>query len=182
MQATDANRFRDLLRGIGRVFCNEPDAVILDAYWLALSDWDLDEFEQACGYLLQSAQFMPRPSDFTKLRKASRPTAGEAWVKVLAYARLNGFAVWDSGPPSENNPNARPTDPVANQAVEAVGGYQAIAQSRTDQTHFIEKRFCEHYDAISDREDIRAAVPQLAGPTKHIGAVAQLMLTKTRAS
>lgn len=156
MSPDDANRFCNLIRGMGRTFGNEPDQCVLDAYWVALRDWELDEFEQACGHLLKTAKFMPRPADFDELRRASRLTSGEAWAEVLDHAR-NGY---------RDEPG--PQDPRIVAAVRAIGGYQAIAMSRTDQTQFLEKRFAEHYDSISEREEIREAVPQIAGPMRHL--------------
>lgn len=165
MQTDDANRFRDLLRGMGRVFGSEPDAVVLDAYWLALRDWSLKDFEGACGHLLKTAKFMPRPHDFTELRKADRLTAGEAWSEVLAIVRAGG--------------NSH-DDPVVTQAVRAIGGFNAIGMSHTDQTHFLEKRFNEHYESINDAEDVRAALPNIAGPSRLPGAAKLLLQNMTK--
>jgi hypothetical protein len=163
MQTPDANRFRDLLRAMGRVFGNEPDGVVLDAYWLALKDWDLEAFEQACGHLLKTSKFMPRPADFTELRKAGRKTAGEAWAEVLHYVR-NGYSYVGE----RLNGSAEPEDAAMLAAVRAIGGYNAIAMSRTDQTPHLERRFCEHYDAISQAEDVRESVPLLAAPVTNL--------------
>lgn len=156
MQTDDANRFRDLLRGMGRVFGNEPDAVILDAYWLALQSWELDEFEQACGHLLATSKFMPRPADFTELRKAARMTAGEAFAR----ARVLAAGCWERDLASLTSGDAR-----LDAAVRAVGGYRAIAVSTHENIGFLERRFFEHFESISEAEDIREALPQLAGPS-----------------
>lgn len=160
MQANDGNRFRDLLRGMGRMYSQDVDALTLDAYWLALGDWSLEDFEGACRQLMKTAKFMPRPADFTELRKAARPTAGEAWTEVLAYVRGGGIG---TGLPDHDFDGRAITDPLVIAAVRAIGGFEAIGRSTTDQTPFLERRFAEHYEAIGDREGIRQALPQIAG-------------------
>jgi hypothetical protein len=138
------------------------------AWWNSMrGTWSLEDFRQACAKLRDDLEFMPNPFHFQKLRRASRLTAGEAWGEVREIVRAGG------------NCHA---DPLVNQAVRSLGGYRALGMTNTDQMQFLERRFCEHYESIGDAEEIREAIPQLAGPAKHISAVAQLMLTKTRAS
>jgi hypothetical protein len=169
MLPTDKPKFLAVLNGLAAI---KPGAKLtaeaLTLYWNALSAWTIEDFTAAASQLARTCEFMPNPYHFEQLRKASRMTAGEAWTKALEYARCNGFSRWNSGPPSEDDPSQRPADPLIDAAVRAVGGYQAIAMTKTSDTHWIEKRFCEHYDAILEREDVRAAVPQIAGPTRHI--------------
>ncbi len=138
------------MRGMGRVFSSEPDAVLLDAYWLALQDWTLQDFEKAAGHLIGNSQFMPRPNDFNALRRAAEPTAGEAWGKAL-----KGCLQW-------RNPSNLPTGRIA-RAAAAVGGFRAIAMAdeATALPH-IERRFKEAYDELSEVEEIRGALPGIA--------------------
>jgi hypothetical protein len=151
MQPADADRFRNLLRGIGRTFGQEPDALVLDAYWLALSTWSIADFEAACAQLLRTSKFMPRPADFEELRKAGRLTAGEAWGRVVAHARAGRYRREQLAPEIERG-------------VQAIGGWPVIAMSEESKLSFIERRFAEHFGAMREADDIRAAVPQLAGP------------------
>lgn len=153
MNLEDADKFRNLIRGMARMFSVDADVLLLDTYWLALKSWPIEDFEAACAHLLQSAKFMPRPVDFNELRKASRPSAGEAFAKAMAVAR-------DCSP---HRP-ATSGDPVIDAAARACGGYFAMGMQETDKIGFLERRFTEHFDAIADREDVREALPQLAGP------------------
>jgi hypothetical protein len=121
------------------------------AWWNAMQSWSLDDFRSACAKLRDRMEFMPNPYHFEQLRKSSRLTAPEAWACVLDAARGNAPQL---------------ADPRVNAAVRALGGYHAISMSRTDQTHFLEKRFAEHYESISDAEDVRESVPNLAGPSR----------------
>ena len=147
MQPTDATAFRNTLTGMFRLYGQDPDALVLDAYWLALADWSLEEFQSGARHLMQTAKFMPRPADFAELRKAGRPTAGEAWAVALDAARGSNY----------------PTDNLAvERAVRAIGGWRVIAMSTDEGLPFLERRFAEHFETMQDAEDVRHAVPQIA--------------------
>jgi hypothetical protein len=156
MQQTDFQRFNALMNGMAKLYERELDGAMLDAYWLALRDWELADFQAAAGQLMRTSKFMPRPADFEELRRAARPTAGEAWAEARACFR--------SG--------ARGTgDPLTDRVVQMLGGYKAMGYTASDQMPFIERRFAEHYTALQDAEEIRAAVPQIAGAARlRIGA------------
>lgn len=157
MQPTDADPFRNIMRGMCKLYAQEPDAVLLDAYWLALGSWTLAEFSQAAAHLMANTKFMPRPADFNDLRKASRPVAAEAWVKAIQSCstawRPSGYHAGTSG------------DPLIDNAVRAIGGYAAIAQCEQDKLHFLERRFTEIYESMQDANDVRQALPQLTNST-----------------
>lgn len=162
MLPDEFSRFHAVMTGMAELYQRELSPVLLDAYWISLRDWPLEAFEAAAGQLMKTAEFMPRPADFTALRKAGRATAGEAWAKVLEFAR-KGYIRWDGGGrPTRDNSVESPDEQLIDRAVRAIGGYEAIAMSPTDKTHFLEKRFCEHYSDIQDAEEIREAVPQIA--------------------
>ncbi len=153
MQAADYPRFQAVMTGMAELYQRELSGPLLDAYWLALSSWGLSEFEAAAAELMKTCEFMPKPVAFNTLRKAGRATAGEAWAEVLECAR-RGLEL--------------PDDPLLRRAVHAIGGIRAVAMSDVDKTHFLEKRFCEHFESIQDAEDIREAVPQIAYSSKRI--------------
>lgn len=168
MQQHDKPQFLAVLNGLAAV---KPGAKLtpegLDVWWSSFTDWTIEDFRAAAAQLAKSSEFMPNPYHFEQLRKASRMTSGEAWAAALEHAR-NGYG----------DESAAPKDPRIAAAVRAIGGYYAIAMSKTDSTHFLEKRFCEHYEAIGDAEDVRESVPQLAGPSKLLGgpkSVAKLL-------
>lgn len=147
MQPTDAMPFRNTLVGMMRMFREEPDRFVLDAYWLALRDWDLADFESAAGHLMRTAKFMPRPEAFEALRLAGRPTAGEAWAEALDRVRRSNY-------PAD--------DPHLNRVVRAIGGWKALAMTSDEGLPFLERRFAEHFETMQDAEDVREAVPQIA--------------------
>ena len=162
MQQADFKRFKIVMNGMAKVYEREIDAAVLDAYWLALGRWSLEEFESAAAQLLRTSKFMPRPADFHELARAGRPTAGEAWAHVLQLARHGGMPVFgQESPPS--------LSPLARRALDAIGGLNAVAMSDVDKTPFLERRFCEHYESISDAEEVREALPELTSTRRSIG-------------
>jgi hypothetical protein len=120
----------------------------LDLYWLAMQSWELDEFKQAAVHLLSNCQFMPTPYDFEQLRKAGRPSAAEAWAKVLDLVRHSNYAN-GSG------------DALIDRAVSACGGYRLVGQQSDDSLPFMERRFAEHFETLQDAEHTRSAVPSI---------------------
>jgi hypothetical protein len=150
MAPSDKPQFLAVLNGLAAI---KPGAKLtpegLDVWWTSFASWSIEDFRAAAAQLAKSSEFMPNPYHFEQLRKAGQMTSGEAWALALDHAR-NGY---DSHGPD---------DPRLNAAVRAIGGYRAIAMSKTDQTPFLERRFAEHYDAIGEREDIRESVPQIA--------------------
>jgi hypothetical protein len=157
MQRTDFERFRAVMTGMAKLYERELDAPLLDAYWLSLRDWDLAQFEAAAAYLMQTCEFMPRPAAFTKLREASRPSAGESWARVLEHikgAYRDGAGLDDGGP--------------IDRAVQALGGYAAIAFRNIDHLHFVERRFVERYDELCDAAAVSERFAQaLDAPLQH---------------
>jgi hypothetical protein len=156
MQVDDFERFRAVMTGMAEVFQRELSAPLLDAYWLSLREWELTEFEAAAAELMRTSEHMPRPAAFMGLKRRGRATPGEAWAEALAYAR-RGY-----------NPNfprlpqrGLLTDPVVARAIDAIGGYQALAASSPESTQFLERRFAEHFESIQESSDVREAVPEL---------------------
>jgi hypothetical protein len=170
MQPTDGKKFRDLISGMSRMYGQEPDALVLDAYWLALRDWEFEAVQTAAAHLMQTSKFMPRPAEFTELRKAGRPTVGEAWERAR---KACGSAI-QCGQITHNGTCG---DELIDRAVRAIGGYGAIAMCDRDKLAFLERRFAEHYADIESVEDVRGAMPQIAsdnrprlnGPRKLLG-------------
>jgi hypothetical protein len=163
MTPTDRKAFLEVVIGFAELKGKQLAAAAMELYWRSLQHWDLDDFRAASEQLLRSCEFMPTPKDFEDLRKAGRPTPGEAWAKVLHYVR-HGYNHWDCGRPTismDRDAPKKPDDLLIDRAVEAIGGYDAIAMSNTESTHFLERRFCEHYEAIQDANEIRDAVPQI---------------------
>lgn len=128
----------------------------IDIWWNAMNHWSLEDFKTAAALLARTVEFMPSPFHFEQLRKAGRPTSGEGWARALQWARTGGHR---GGPFVDDT--LRP-DAMTDRTVAAIGGYEAIAMSPSEKTHFLERAFAEHFESIQDAADTRAAVPQIA--------------------
>lgn len=150
MQTEDFERFREVMGGLAELYQRELSKPLLDAYWVCLFDWEFEEFQEAAVELMRTQNFMPRPAQFTQLRKAGLPLAGESWAKVLAAVR--GGAYRNTGVI---------VDALTDQAVRNIGGYQAIAMGDSSKTCFLEKRFCETFNELREVRHTREALPDL---------------------
>lgn len=136
------------MAAMAELYGRELSGPLLDAYWLSLRDWPLEDFERAAAHLMATEQHMPRPAAFTALRKHTGLTAGDAWTQVLDHCRFgtyrDGSGLDDGGP--------------IDRAVGSIGGYQAIAMHSTEWMHQIEKRFAERLGEQEQASDSRAAL------------------------
>lgn len=155
MEQVDFPRFRAVMAGIAKVYEREIDGPLLDAYWLALRDWQLADFEAAAGHLMATSEFMPRPAAFSALRKAGEPTAAEAWEKARKALQwtVNGYV---------EKPG---TNPLVSKALRSIGGANALAMCDEDKLHFLERRFAQVYESLADSNAIREALPLIASKT-----------------
>lgn len=160
MIPADRQKFLEVIVGFAELKGKQLSAPALELYWRSMQRWSLEDFLAASEQLIRTCEFMPTPKEFEDLRKAGRRTAGEAWTLALDFAR-RGFDRWLGGGISRNG-IAEPDDELLMRAVRAIGGFRAIAMSPTDKTIFLERRFCEHYEAMQDADEVREAVPQIA--------------------
>jgi hypothetical protein len=156
MSPNEFPRFVNLMRGMGRIFSNEIDNVVLDVYWVTLRGWTLQEFEAAVGHLMATAKFMPRPGDFAQLRTAGKPTADEAWR--IALDRCKDWRT------------PRQTQDAIDETAAGIGGYRSIAMAdiETALPH-VQRRFLEAYAGIAAASEVRSALPTIA-PTPELPA------------
>jgi hypothetical protein len=134
---------------MGRIFSNELDNLVLDVYWITLREWPMKDFEAAVGHLMANAKYMPRPAEFTALRKASQPTPAEAWALVMERCKD-----W-------RKPIAAPD--LIDQCVAGIGGYRSIAMADIERDlQHVQRRFAEAYQALDQAQSVRLALPGVA--------------------
>lgn len=159
MQKADFERFHEVMAGMAKMYERELDALLLDAYWLALDDWSLSEFLTATKHLMATSEFMPRPSAFNALRKAGdKVVATEAWAFALKHA------VSRAGQPPEQSCRALVEHPLIEQCVIGIGGLRAIWESDADKLHFLERQFHERYSELADVHETRYRLGHVAIP------------------
>lgn len=156
MQPSDKAAFIRTLMGLSAIKPGkELTAEALDLYWNAMQAWSIDDFKAAANQLARTSEFMPNPYHFEQLRKAGRATAGEAWAHVLRYVRSGSYRGYDG--PGRVEP---PSDDVQ-RAVDAMGGYKAIADGEESELHFREKAFASHLAEMRESTSTRQSIPQL---------------------
>lgn len=150
MKQSDLPEFVAILTGLAAI---KPGGKLsreaLKVWELAMRDWQIEDFREAASHLARSVEFMPSPFHFEELQKAGRPTAGEAWTQIRQMAR--------------GSLTGEPDDPAAAKALRAIGGLRAVGMCDFSKIEFMERRFAEHFEAIQDADDVREAVPQIAG-------------------
>lgn len=159
MNPVDRKSFLEVVVGFAELKGKQLSAPAIELYWRSLQHWSLEDFRAAAEQLLRTCEFMPLPKDFEDLRKAGRPTSGEAWMKAVQ----NSSSAIVCGQVTHGTSCG---DPMVDRAARAVGGYGVIAMTDSDKLCFLEKRFCEHYESMQEAEDTRDAVPQITSTFK----------------
>lgn len=132
------------------------------AWWNALRDWPLEQFTAACRVLVVTREYMPNPFHFEELRRqACAVNAGDAWARARAHARslpAKGGFLQDT----------TSGDEFLDRVARACGGYKAIANASERDLQFMGQRFAEHYDSMTDADQVRAALPALTNYRKRL--------------
>lgn len=151
MNQQDRGKFLEIVIGFAELKGKQLSAPALELYWNAMQAWTIVDFQAAANHLLLNGNdFMPQPHHFEALRKAGRPTAGEAWSRAVGHCSSSAYRSGGTG------------NPLIDQCARILGGYQAIAMCDVSTLHFLERRFCEHYETIQDSTDTRESVPEIA--------------------
>lgn len=157
MTERDKPEFARVMNGMGAMWGRELTREVLTLWWAAMSDWTIEDFRAAAGLLVKRCQFMPTPRDFEQLKRAGEQTAGEAWSDVLSGAALD--------------PSGR-----AYRAARIAGGGQAAIRRANVNTElpWIQKRFMAAYAELTEVDEVREALPQVAAPPRLDGILKAL--------
>lgn len=152
MRREDRKAFAEIVLGFAELKGKQLSAPALQLYWNAMQGWSIEDFRAAAEHLVRTERFFPGPDAFEELRKAGRETPGEAWLEAQNYLRwsVNGYTLDPKCPA-----------PIA-KCIRLLGGANVIAMCDSDKLHFLERRFCEHYETIQDSDDVRGSVPAIA--------------------
>src|SRR5688572_16410019 len=107
-----------------------------------MQHWPLDAFKAAAEQLVRTCEWFPTPKHFEDLLRAGKPTAAEAWDRALEHARTSAYRRGELG------------DETIDLVVRCLGGYYAIAMCESENLHYLERRFTEHFESLSDRVEI----------------------------
>lgn len=179
MLETEKPQFLEIINTLAAILPsqggNQLTELSYQAWWLALRDWTLDEFNQAAQQLLANSKWMPTPSDFMEIRKRVRRRKEEAWLlakRSSGSCRTNDGRFGDGGTCG---------DELIDRSVRIIGGYRAICECNVDKLEWLQKRFFETYETIQDVYETRRrnpALTQRAGLTQLEFNEQKLLLNK----
>ncbi len=153
MQPDDRKAFLEIVIGFAELRGKQLSAAGLELFWNAMQHWSIQDFRAAANHLVRTCQFMPTPKDFEDLRRAQRPAPEEAWE--IARQSLQWTPTGYIERPG--------IDPTIARALRSIGGANTVAMCDADKLHFLERRFCQVYESLSDSNEVHAALPQIAG-------------------
>ena len=80
---TDRPRFAELVAGLCVVFDREPSEPLIEIYWRALADLEMDRLDVACAALIQTSRFFPKPAEIRDAVMGSvQERTDKAWGQV----------------------------------------------------------------------------------------------------
>ena len=141
MRTEDRAEFLRIMNGIAAVYGSTLTPEALEVWWRSFGGWSIEDFRNGCGAVVTRCKFMPRPADLFDLKRASRPTAGEAW-EIAGCGK----------------------DALADRALAIATQGRYFGHIQFDEHQWIQKRFLEVYEQLADVEAAREAAPQLAAP------------------
>lgn len=151
MKPDDKADFLRIMNGMAAVFGGQITPEALDVWWSAFAGWSVHEFTHAASAAVTRCKFMPRPADLYEVRKASRPTPGEAW-EIAGQGK----------------------DVLADKAFSIATQGRYFGHIQYDEHPWIQKRFLELYAQLVEVDDARSSAPQLAAPSWMQGEPARL--------
>ena len=126
MMDDDQTRFNNALQALMVLFRVESTAALIEAYWVALNDLDVDDVLAGIARSMRECEFMPPPA---QIRNRAGGISVErrgllAWNSVVEAIREHGAWV-----------GVTFDDPVTGLVVRDLGGWSAICGTNSDELH-----------------------------------------------
>lgn len=157
MNATDDTKFVQALLVLGEVFNEQISEMRMEAYRMALADYDMAAIERACKSAMTSLKFFPKPVELIELIEGNaEDRANQAWGTLYAATTDSGYS------------SVRFLDPAAAVAVDAVfqGWIQAcqvLSQCSSEMLAHYRNHFIKQYVAARrNRRDVETYRPGLS--------------------
>ena len=124
---------------------NEPTDLLIEAYWKALVEYDIEQVEQAFGYAINNLQWFPKP---VELRKFIESGPGDVADIAMIQADKVVNAIRDVGYYS----SVTFDDPVTMAVIkQGWGGWMKVCELRNDDIKWFRKDFVGIYKAYSNQ-------------------------------
>lgn len=146
METNDRQQFAEALVATGEVYGRKVSSSLAEIYFADLSGYSIDQVLGALTAHRKDAtrgQYFPKPADL--IHQLERITGHDA----EADAALAWETTLKLG---SNYRRAEHADPLAEQAVRLIGGWERIGMSTDRDRPFLRKEFIEKYVNQSERE------------------------------
>lgn len=161
MNKQDKIEFAKIIMVLSEMFVGKekPSKELIKIYFQALIEYDIQQIQQACDFIVKSwgFHFMPKPADFIKHIEGSKEEqALIAWQNLLNEINLKGMAKAELDEPTRR-------------AINACGGIDVIGLCDRNKLTFIFKDFVNNYKVIAKTEYKAIENKKLNELTKGIG-------------
>lgn len=148
MLRSDLPRLVKLLERLCAVWNRKCSQELVEGYFVALADVEIDAVEQHALLLLRTSRWMPAPAELR-----SGPLAPPEARAALAWAELRGrIAAVASG-----RDEGKIADEAAQSAWSALGGWHALGQRERGQLDFVRNDFVALHAAFSATQAVEKA-------------------------
>lgn len=138
MTDDDIGEFSDLLIATAEMLKEELSPLRIELYFNALKQYDIETIRDALNIHVRESVFFPKPADFVRIIEGSgSQKATMAWLTVLRAIEQHGYydsVVFDG--------------PVA-RTIEAMGGWQQMADIPRKDLVWAEKEFYRYYEVFA---------------------------------
>ncbi len=132
---TRAERFAKVMASVCVVYQVELTDLLIETYSEALKGMGIEDIERTAARHIKTGTFFPKPADFL------RQVEGTAEDRARMSFRLVLQAMRRIGPYHA----VQFTDPKIHYALDAVGGWETLAECPEDEIQFLEKRYAGHF-------------------------------------
>lgn len=140
---------RDFLNIMNRsaiIYEREFSQAFVDAYWLLLKQYDLNEFTKAMNIICRTSKFWPRPAEIIETIKkitgeggSIEAVAEQQWRVVVDAIRQNGI-----------NRQPKFDDPITNYLIQRQFSWPYLCEMQQKNENWEQKRFCQAYEFAAE--------------------------------
>lgn len=170
-EITPTQHFALVLQTAGMVFNREVTTRLVEIYLAALRDLSISACTQALESLIGRSEFMPKPVEIRQEVEGGgrEQRALDAWAVTINLCHN-----WRA---------ARHPDPVGEQAVRDIGGWQRLGMADRDTLAFLRREFLAAYGAAETRPHrLRLGThnPNVADTIKQLADIKRVSTTEPR--
>lgn len=140
----DMDKFAAILTGVGELYGKTISAPVINIFWGALKNYDIDSVEDAVQRHItnpDAGQFMPKLADLIRMIEGgSKDAAAVAWSKVDEALRHIG-----------TYQDIRFDDPIIMRVIHDMGGWVGFGDKLEDEWPFVANDFKARYTAYRSR-------------------------------